>query len=224
MAGEVTRTPKSMRHPLDWCVEQGWEWDMILGAIGAEPELGEGVAIWDPCAGFGHSGSRLEGWGFTGRIYLSDLVENVAWDDFHLRPTFFLADFLTLTEPPKSPISVFFNPPFSYIDGIWEDCVRHALKLATHRVVAIAPLKYTAGGLKRGKLFRFDHPPQLQLIFTQRPSMPPGDMIAALGKDAYRKGQIDYCAFVWDVREPTQPGETRTVWLPRFDDPIEGIT
>ena len=35
MAGEVTRTPKSMRHPLDWCVEQGWEWEACPSAFGA---------------------------------------------------------------------------------------------------------------------------------------------------------------------------------------------
>ena len=224
MAGEVTNTPKSMRHPLDWCVEQGWEWDQILGAIGVEPELGEDVAIWDPCAGYGRSGQHLEGWGFAGRIILSDLVENVAWDAFDVRPEFFLADFLELSEAPESPISIFFNPPFSYKDGIWEDCARQALKLATHRVVAIAPLKYLHGGLRRGKLWRFDQPPQKVLVFEQRPSMPPGDMIEVLGTRAHRGGQIDYCAIVWDVREPTPHGETRIIWLPRFDDPIEGVS
>jgi hypothetical protein len=39
-------------------------------------------------------------------------------------------------------------------------------------------------------------------------------MIAAMGTRAYRGGMIDYCAVVWDVRHPTAPGETRTIWLP----------
>ncbi|RIV82982.1 class I SAM-dependent methyltransferase [Aurantiacibacter xanthus] len=218
--GEVTRTKKAKRHPLDWYVEQGWEWDMVARQIGMEPELADGAAIWDPAAGYGHAGSRLADWGFSTRIYLSDLVENVAWQDFHIRPTFFSADFLELTAPPVRPVSIFMNAPYSYIEGIGEAFVRHALKLATHRVVTLFPIKWLAGGKKRGRLFRLDHPPQQVLYFTQRPSMPPGDMIDAMGSKAYKDGAVDYCAVVWDVRHPTAPGETRSVWLPRFDDPI----
>ena len=229
MAGEVTKTRMAMRHPLDWCVEEGWEWDMIVRAIGTEPEKSESVAFWDPAAGFGHSASRLQGW-FDGPFFLSDLVNNVAWEDFDEAPTYFDGDFLSQTEPPAPKCSIWMNPPYSYCRGhgiysamlIGEAFVRHALKLATHRVVALFPLKWLSGGKARGPLFRFDHPPQQTLVFTQRPSMPPGDMIPALeayGK-AYKGGQIDYCAVVWDVRAPTAPGETRTIWLPRFDDPI----
>ncbi|MGB3166019.1 MAG: hypothetical protein WBA68_04500 [Alteraurantiacibacter sp.] len=230
MAGEVTNTRVASRHPLDWCVEQGWEWDMIVRQIGTEPEKAEGVAFWDPAAGFGHSASRLQGW-FEGPFYLSDLVENVAYDDFDTRPTYFNADFLELTAPPTTRVSIFMNPPYSYCKGsgayggmlIGEAFVRHALKLATHRVVALFPLKWLSGGKARGPLFRFDHPPQQVLYFTQRPSMPPGDLLPALERanKAYKGGQIDYCAVVWDVREPTKPGETRSVWLGRFDDPAE---
>lgn len=232
MSGEVSKTKLASRHPLDWCVEEGWEWDMIVRAIGTEPEASEGVAFWDPCAGFGHSASRLQGW-FNGPFYLSDLVENVAYEDFLEPPTFFRAHFLDQTVPPALKVSIWMNPPYSYCKGegeyggmlIGEAFVRHALKLATHRVVALFPLKWLSGGKRRGPLFRFDHPPQKVLFFTQRPSMPPGDMIPALERagKAYKGGQIDYCAVVWDVREPTSPGETRAIWLPRFDDPVEGI-
>ncbi|MEM8724652.1 MAG: hypothetical protein AAGE86_03930 [Pseudomonadota bacterium] len=225
MSGEVTRTKKDRRHPLDWCVEEGWEWDQIVQQIGVEPELSEDVAIWDPCAGYGHSGSRLQGWGFAGRIHFSDLVDNVAYDDFDMRPTFFAADFLDLSEPPEQPCSIWMNPPFSYKKNkqgqyIGELFVRHALKLATHRVVTLFPIKWLAGGKVRGRLFRFDHPPQQILYFTQRPSMPPGDIIHLLGDDAHKKGQIDYVAVVWDVRKPTPHGETRSVWLPRLDEEL----
>lgn len=44
--------------------------------------------------------------------------------------------------------------------------------------------------------------------------MPPGDRIAALGKRAFRGGMVDYCWIVWDVKRPTAPGQTRTIWLP----------
>lgn len=237
MSGEVTKTRKGMSHPLDWCVEEGWEWDMVVRAIGVEPEQSEGVAFWDPAAGFGHSASRLQGW-FAGPFFLSDLVENVAYDDFFERPTYFNGHFLEQSAPPAPKVSIWMNPPYSYCKGegeyarmrIGEAFVRHALKLAlklaTHRVVALFPLKWISGGKGRGPLFRFDHPPQKVLIFTQRPSMPPGDMIEALERagKAYKGGQIDYCAVVWDVREPTVPGETRIIWLGRFDDPAEALS
>ena len=110
------------------------------------------------------------------------------------------------------------NPPYSYQDGILEAFCRRALRLATHRVVVLAPLKWLAGGLGRGPFFRTDCPPQQILYFTQRPSMPPGDMIHLMGNRAYRGGAIDYVAVVWDVRFPTAPGETRSVWLPRLGE------
>jgi len=220
MRGELSSGEFAKRHPLDWYVEEGWEWDQIAQAIGVEEELSEGVAIWDPCAGYGHSGSRLQGWGFGGRIWLSDVVENVAWDDFDVRPAFFSADFLEVTEPPASPVSIWFNPPYSYRPGIAEAMIRHALTLATHRVVALMPNKWLAPGKdakawsNRSRLFRKDYPPSLVLHFSSRPSMPPGDRIHLMGNRAYRGGAVDYCAIVWDVPRPAAPGETRTIWLP----------
>ncbi|WP_067734450.1 class I SAM-dependent methyltransferase [Novosphingobium naphthalenivorans] len=217
MRGELSSAKPSKRHPLDWYVEAGWEWDQIVRSIGAEPD----VAIWDPAAGYGHSGSRLQAW-TKAQIVLSDLVQNVAYDDFETRPTFISGDFLEFEQAPVRPCSIWSNPPYSYKD-VWYDghkvkiaeaFVRHALKLATHRVVMILPNKWLAMGKKRSRLVRHDHPPQFVLHFTERPSMPPGDMIEAMGLRAYRGGMVDYCALVWDVRNPTAPGETRTIWLP----------
>lgn len=202
MRGEISSGRAAKRHPLDWYVEQGWEWDQIVRAIGTD-DLRDGVAIWDPCAGYGHSGSRLEAQGYP-RILLSDLVENVAYDDFLRQPTFFSADFLEterfeggityrngigkLLQVPVEPnrLSIWMNPPYSYKPGIAEAFVRHALQLATHRVVALMPNKWLA----------------------------PGDRIHLMGNRAFRGGMVDYCAIMWDVQRPTLPGETRTIWLP----------
>lgn len=221
MRGELSSAKFEKRHPLDWYVEEGWEWDQIMRAIGTDRDVyGEDVALWDPCCGYGHSGSRLEAWGYGGRIHLSDLVENVAYGDFMGRPRFFSADFLDVSAPPATPVSIYCNPPYSYKPGIAEAFVRHALRLATHRVVMLLPNKWLAPGVdvkpwsNRSKLFRIDHPPQLVLHFSQRPSMPPGDRIHLMGNRAYRGGMVDYCAIVWDVRNPAAPGETRTIWLP----------
>lgn len=215
--GEISSSKQSRRHPLDWCVEQGWEWEQIAAEIGLDVEQADGCAIWDPCAGYGHSASRLQGIGFDGPQLLSDLVNNVAWDEFADRgnATFFSADFLELERAPTDgPISIWCNPPFSYLKGILEAFARQALRLATHRVVMLAPLKWLDPGKARSRFFRLDHPPQKILYFTTRPSMPPGDVIHLLGDKAYSGGMISYIALVWDVRHPTAPGDTRSIWLP----------
>lgn len=226
MRGEVSSGRAAKRHPYDWYVEEGWEWEQIVKAIGLE-EADTGASIWDPAAGFGHSAVRLQGVGFDGRIVLSDIVNRVRWDDFDRTAgvTFenicFIEDELKQRGDHKR-ISIWSNPPFSYrkywLDGrqmiVSEAFVRRAIQLATDRVVMILPAKWLAMGKKRSRLVRTDHPPQFVLHFCERPSMPPGDMIEALAGRAYRGGMVDYCAVVWDVRKPTLPGETRTIWLP----------
>lgn len=240
-SGEISSGRKAKRHPLDWYCEQGWEWRQILQAIGLR-EQENGSAIWDPACGFGTSGAWLQGEGFDGQILLSDLVNNLRPQDFaNLDATSWASiDFLEterfeggityrdgidrLHQMPviAKGLSIWSNPPYSYkkvwFDGgqvsISEAFVRQALKLATDRVVMILPHKWLAMGKRRSLLVRRDHPPQYVLHFCERPSMPPGDMIAAMGDRAFRGGMIDYCAVVWDVRNPTAPGETRTIWLP----------
>lgn len=223
MRGEISTGRAAKRHPLDWYVEQGWEWEQIVREIGLR-EQHDGSAIWDPACGYGHMGSRLQGMGFTGPIFLGDLVNNVAWEDFERRAdvAFSAGDFLSVVGRAGKPCSIWSNPPYSYkkvtYEGrkvsISEAFVRHALKLATDRVVMILPAKWLAMGKRRSRLVRRDHPPSFVLHFCERPSMPPGDMIHLMGSRAYRGGMVDYCAVVWDVRFPAAPGETRTIWLP----------
>ncbi|MGL1489185.1 hypothetical protein ACSTJG_25575, partial [Vibrio parahaemolyticus] len=76
---------QAKRHPYDWYVEQGWEWEQIVQAIGLR-EQATGTAIWDPAAGFGHSAARLQEMGFTRPLVLSDIVNRVAWSDFEKAP------------------------------------------------------------------------------------------------------------------------------------------
>ncbi len=226
MRGEVSSAKFDKRHPLDWYAEQGWEWEQIVRAIGL-PEQDDGIAIWDPACGFGHSLSRLQGTGFTGELIASDLVDNLAREDFDQpdRLTFRSLDFFFDGENtiaadrafvPPATCSIWCNPPFSYKkvgdEIISQAFARQALRLATHRVVFLLPLKWLAGQ-SRGQFLR-EHPPQTVLLFGQRPSMPPGDRIHLMGNRAYSGGMIDYCAVVWNQRVATLPGETRTVWLP----------
>lgn len=225
MRGDISSASVAKRHPLDWYVDETWCAEQLAVALdGFADDRAAGLAIWDPSCGYGNTVDALMVRGF--RCYLSDVVENVAWDRFNDpdhpedgEVSFFSADFLETTAAP-APCSIVCNPPYSYRKGIAEAFVRHALKLATGRVCMLVAGKWLAPGVdkkrwsKRSRLFRIDHPPQLVLHFSTRPSMPPGDEIEAMGKRAFKGGVIDYCWIVWDVRRPTLPGETRTIWLP----------
>ena len=136
------------------------------------------------------------------------------------RPEFFSADFLELESAP-GPCSIVCNPPYSYKPGIAEAFARQALKLAAGRVCLLVPNKWLSSQA-RHRLFT-EHPPVAVLHLTQRPSMPPGDMIAAMGNRAFRGGMIDYCWVVWNAFCPTKPGETRVVWLPPLGEPVPRV-
>lgn len=213
MHAELSTGKHSKRHPYDWYVEEQWVTEQLINELADfRYEAFNGLAIWDPCAGYGNVGAAFENARHEFNIHLSDIVENVDYSQFSRRPSFASADFLALDRAP-APCSIVFNPPFSYRKGILEACVRKALKLTSSRVCALVPNKWLASQ-SRYQLFRKDHPPAKVLHLTQRPSMPPGDMIAAMGARAFRGGMIDYCWIEWDVINPTKPGETRTVWLP----------
>lgn len=216
MRSELSSGRFANRHPLDWYVDDcsvGQQLAKYFG--GFEDDRAAGLAIWDPSCGFGNTVQSLFG---AFPIYLSDVVNNVDFSHFDweregcARPEFFHADFVEAREAPAR-CTIICNPPYSYKKGILEAFVRNALKLASGRVCMVVPNKWLASQV-RYSLFAKDAPPAFILHLTQRPSMPPGDMIAAMGSKAFRGGMIDYCWVVWDVRAPTAPGETRTIWLP----------
>lgn len=212
MKGEISSAKKSKRHPLDWYVDEAWcAEQMAIALDDFALERDEGLAFWDPCCGMGNTLLAAHDRGFV--TYGSDLVENIVFANFQSGPPviFRPADFLEASEAP-APCSIFFNPPYSYVKGILEAFVRHALTLTSRRVCALVPNKWLAS---QGRYDIFtQHPPQAVFHLCQRPSMPPGDLIAAMGKRAFRNGKVDYCCIVWDVKRPTTPGQTRTFWLP----------
>lgn len=227
MRSEVSTGRKRNSHPLDWCVDEYWvAWQLYVALGGFEREKTAGEAIWDPSAGSGRTLIAFADNDF--RVLASDVVNRIDYTQFEpeVAPRFFSADFLEQTEAP-APCSIVCNPPYSYIKGIAEAFVRQALKLSSRRVCMVLPVKWLASK-GRFALFMQDHPPQAVLVLTERPSMPPGDMIARMGKRAFRGGVIDYVWFVWDVTRPTAPGDTRVVWLPPLDRPepqlaVEGL-
>lgn len=214
MRGEISSGRHSKRHPLDWYVDEHWCADQLALALDDFAlEQEEGLAIWDPCCGMGNTLQAA----FWRKVPVigSDLVDNIARGNFLPDDGgafyFETRDFLETKTAPVA-CSFVFNPPYSYKKGILEAFVRHALALTSRRVCILVPSKWLASQA-RFQLFT-DHPPQAVLHLCQRPSMPPGDRIAAMGKRAFGGGMVDYCWIVWDVKRPTAPGQTRTIWLP----------
>lgn len=229
MRGELSSGKFSKRHPLDWYVDPYWCAGQLRGALdNFALEFEEGLAIWDPSCGQGNSIVNIAGEEIP--TYASDVVDRFDHSHFDYlddvdRPVWFSADFLECTEAP-APCSIVCNPPYSYKKGIAEAFARHALKLTSRRVCLLLPNKWLASQV-RFNLFQ-EHPPQAILHLTQRASMPPGDRIKLMGNRAFRGGMIDYCWIIWDVKRPTNAGETRTIWLPPLGyipgvTPIEGI-
>jgi len=225
MRGEISSGRHAKRHPLDWYVDEYWCAAQLARAMSEfDRERNEGLAFWDPSCGYGNTVQAAWEIGFP--IHISDVVENVDWSAFEdsgalHRPIFRSADFLEIDEAPAR-CSIICNPPYSYIKGIAEAFVRHALRLASGRVFMLLPNKWLSSQA-RFALFMQDAPPAAVVHLTQRPSMPPGDRIHLMGNRAFRGGMIDYCWIVWDASTPTGPGQTRTIWLPPLGQKIEPI-
>lgn len=228
MRGELSSGKPSKRHPLDWYVDEIWCARQLAAALGGfAREKAEGLTVWDPACGMGNT--LQAAWELGLPTYGSDLVDNFAWANFDAcpelpRPAFLSLDFLEQREDP-APCSIVCNPPYSYRKGIAEAFARKALELATGRVCLLVPNKWLSSQA-RFRLFMEDAPPAAVLHLTQRPSMPPGDMIGLMGRRAFRGGMVDYCWVVWDHQRPTKAGETRAIWLPPLHiavEPVEGL-
>ena len=211
--GELSSGKHAKRHPLDWYVEEQWCTEQVIQAIGFDGEIEDEAAIWDPACGMGNVLAAFQGMDIDHRVIGSDVVDNLDRSQFLSKPEFFIADFLALESAPADRCTIFCNPPYSYRKGILEAFVRQALRLATHKVCMIVPNKWLASQV-RYQLFAHDHVPSHVLHYCQRPSMPPGDRISLMGNRAFRGGMIDYACIVWDADPVTEPGDTRTIWLP----------
>lgn len=228
MRGEISSGKHAKRHPYDWYVDEIWCARQLAEALGGfAAEKADQLAVWDPCAGLGNTLQAAFELGL--QTYASDIVQNIDWPSFDgcpelPRPRFHSADFLEAVVAP-APCSIVGNPPYSYLKVggllISELFARHAIKLTSRRVCLLLPSKWLASQARYHLFTEF--PPAAVLHLCQRPSMPPGDRIAAMGNRAFRGGMVDYCWIVWDVTLDVRPGQTRTVWLPPLGTPIAPI-
>lgn len=161
------RPSEYTREDNDWYVEPEWCVEALKARV---PFIGH---IHDPCCGMGTIPRIMGGTG-------ADLV-----DRGYGYPQ---RDFLTDQTAYDNIVT---NPPYN----IAQQIIEHALKTARMRVAALVQVKFLASQ-RRHKLFTRDETERV-LMFSRRPSMPPGAQLAEKGESIRGGGSIDFCWVVW---------------------------
>lgn len=132
------------------------------------------VAVHDPCCGMGTIPRVFGGTG-------ADKIDR----GFGFR----VQDFLT---EDWSYSDIVTNPPY----GIAQDIIERALLLARHRVAALVQTKFLASQRRHALFTR----PEMErvIMFSRRPSMPPGKMLMEHGESIRGGGSIDFCWAIWN--------------------------
>lgn len=202
MSSDLATGSAASRHPQDWYVEQMWTVRALMRMV----TFGKDSVIWDPCCGLGtiplafcEAGYKAAG---------TDLVDR--WLPWSLPLFLGEHDFLGAQRHMLESALIFdivANPPFSYEEAMAERFVRRALRVARGKVCMLLPLKWRASET-RFPLFE-EYPPKDILVFCDRPSMPPGNMLDAIDArgrlTAWQRGKVDYCWYVWDRHHFPRP-------------------
>ena len=194
---------KAPRDPHGWYVEPRSAVEQLADAI----DFGDSV-IWDPSCGGGTIPSVFED---RGHIAIgSDIVERPRW----FRGSswrFYPGNFLNLTKWPTPPggrkLSIVCNPPYNEpIAGIAEMFVHRALNMGEEnphffRAAFILPIEFACSQGRYERLYS-KRPPSHVCFYSERPSMPPGQVLRDRGEDARGGGMADYVALVWTAGGP----------------------
>ena len=186
------------RDGLDFYVEPPWCTELLLSQTAFKN-------VWDPASGRGTiigvcRANQIAAWGSDIVLRLG-AAENLA----PFAPLNFLSD--------KAPINfewtdIVTNPPY----GLAKAFIERAFELRARKIAVLVRLDFLAGDKRCGRntLFNVTHPPTTVFVLSRRPSMPPGELLAA-GKVEQKGGQHDYCWIVWDNERESWPTEVR--WL-----------
>lgn len=203
------------KSPFDWYVEQEWVTAALITAEGIDVGEQNWGRIWDPACGGGNV-LKAFSWAVGKDTWATDLQ----FRGYASRGIFHEIDFtgsldFVRSAAPKGRYSIVSNTPYSYKKGILEAFIRRAMELDAEKVAFLMPVARQAGE-NRQPLFD-EFPPARIHILSERPSMPPGAQIEALGSKAYKRGKIDFMWVVWDRRNPTPVGKTRWRTIPVRD-------
>lgn len=163
----------------DWYVEPKWCIDALTDRVSF---IG---MIHDPCCGIGTIPMVVNGTG-------ADLIDR----GFGYPVRDFLKD-------DRDYDNIVTNPPY----GIAQDIIEHALNHSRHQVAALVQTKFLSSQ-RRHKLFSRPET-KLVVVFSRRPSMPPGEMLVRHGEGVRGNGSIDFCWVVWDR---AHKGECAITW------------
>ncbi len=199
------------RHPWDWYIDESWCTDALIETLGFDAFAGQ--HIHDPCCGRGTIPQVFDLFGFA--VSGADVEDRRGAWGFHTGSwDFQLHDFFRAPPTPfKGRTSIVFNPPYStqdgcIVNGLTSLMVAKALRVASDKVCALVPAKWTYSA-ERFRLFQRKMPADI-IHLMERPSMPPGHLVPAMGEKAFTGGKADYCWVVFDNRVETAPGATRT--------------
>jgi hypothetical protein len=156
--------------------------------------------VYDPACGWGTILKEARAAGY--KVYGTDIINRRR----HRLPTFRKYDFLARCDAIAGS-SVVCNPPF---DHVQEFC-QHALELGAPKVAMIMLLRRLPAAHWLQKL-----PLRRTYFLCPRPSMPPGNWIAAGNKPG--GGTQD---FVWAIFERGYTGKPELAWLHRDETMVE---
>jgi hypothetical protein len=197
------------RDPYNWYREPRSSVDQLFDAMSFGNDL-----IWDPCCG---SANILDVAQDRGHPTIgSDVI-----DRHKPRPhRFYRGNFLELTRWPKMPgrrLSIVSNPPYGRQGGyasISNEIIHRALHMIPfHRAAFLLPIEFLCSSGRYAFFQNFK--PSHVAYCSERPSMPPGALVSALGDDAFDGGMADYCWIIWTAPDGGGPHRWRTesIWL-----------
>ena len=169
------RHSKHIRDKYDWYVEPEWCIDRLFNSVKFDGR------IHDPCCGMGTIPRVASKHGYL--AFGSDIVvRGYGWEK---------EDFLKAGER-RVIHNVVTNPPYKIAQAI----IEKALIIATGRVAVLVQTKFLSSQ-GRHKLFS-DRRLEKVIIFSSRPSMPPGKELEKYGERIRGGGSIDYCWIIWN--------------------------
>lgn len=175
------RHSKRKRDKNDWYVEPNWAVERLFDKVTFAGH------IHDPCCGMGTIVQVAADYGYpaTG----SDKVDRGYGYE---KMDFFKRDVDCKFH------NIVTNPPYKIASMV----IERALNITTGRVAALVQTKFLSS---QGRFSLFNNPMMERvIIFSRRPSMPPGKELEKYGESIRGGGSIDFCWMIWNHNKPTK--------------------
>lgn len=169
--GKVNR--RTERSPLDYYPTPSIAVEALLNHVQFEGD------VWEPACGEGHISKLFEERGYTVRSSDLGTADHIYGEKG--------VNFLTTNEQHQNIVT---NPPYTSAESF----LKHALKLADHKVAMLLRLAFIEGQ-KRKSLFTVNPPAQILVMSKRLPWWNP-----ETNKWHSTSGQFAHAWFVWDKK------------------------